>query len=84
MQNPPAQEEHQITFLAVGDVKTDTAQLRTTEGERIVIQIVQMAVNISVPEEQISKDDLVELLHVAMRSAGKRTAAGYYNLVSTI
>ena len=43
-----------------------------------------MAVNISVPEEQISKDDLVELLHVAMRSAGKRTAAGYYNLVSTI
>ena len=34
MQNPPAQEEHQVTFLAVGDVKTDTAQLLTTEGER--------------------------------------------------
>ena len=40
-----------------------------------------MAVNMSVPEEQISKDDLVELLD--LRSAGKR-AAGVFNLVRTI
>ena len=40
-----------------------------------------MAVNMSVPEEQTSKDDLVELLD--LRSAGKR-AAGVFNLVRTI
>ena len=53
-----------------------------TEGERFVIQMVQMAVNMSVPEKQISKDYLVELL--ALRSAGKRTAVGSYNPLSTI
>ena len=53
-----------------------------TEGERFVIQMVQMAVNMSVPEKQISKDYLVELL--ALRSAGKRTAAGVFDLVITI
>ena len=52
-----------------------------TEGERIVIQIVQMAAEMSVTEEQISKDYLVELL--ALRDAGKRTT-GVLNLVSTI
>ena len=52
-----------------------------TEGERIVIQMVRMAVNMSVPEEQINKDYLVELL--ALRSAGKE-AAQAFNLVSAI
>ena len=33
-------------------------------------------------EEQINKDDLVELL--ALRSAGKRTAVGVFDLVITI
>ena len=76
--HPPAQE---VTFVSVGDFNTYTAQLLMTEGERIVIQIVQMAVKMSVPEEQINEDHLVELL--ALRSAGKRTAE-VFNLVSTI
>ena len=71
-----------VTFVAVGDFNTYAAQLLMTEGERFLIQIVQMGVNMSVSEEQINKDELGELL--ALRSAGKRTAAGYYNLVSTI
>ena len=52
-----------------------------TEGERFVIQSVQLAAKMSVPEEQINEDYLVEL--VALRSAGKR-AAEVFNLVSTI
>ena len=32
---PPAQEVRQVMFVAVGDVNTCTAQLLTTEGERI-------------------------------------------------
>ena len=78
---PPAQEVLKVMFVAVGDFNTYTAQLLMTEGERIVIQIVQMAVKMSVPEEQINEDYLVELL--ALRSAGKRTAE-VFNLVSTI
>ena len=77
--HPPAQE---VTFLSVGDFNTYTAQLLMTEGERFVIQTVLMAVNMSVPEKQISKDELGELL--ALRSAGKRTAAGVFDLVITI
>lgn len=48
MQNPPAQEEHQVTFLAVRYVKTDTAQLLTTEGERTK----QEATKNSIPGDQ--------------------------------
>ena len=77
--HPPAQE---VTFLSVGDFNTYTAQLLMTEGERFVIQIVQITAEMSVTEEQINKDDLVELL--ALRSAGKRTAAGVFDLVITI
>ena len=50
-----------------------------TEGERFVIQIVQMAVNMSVTEKH---DELGESL--ALRSAGKRTAAGVFDLVIAI
>ena len=77
--HPPAQE---VTFLSVGDFNTYTAQLLMTEGERFVIQTILMAVNMSVPEKQISKDELGELL--ALRSAGKRTAAGVFDLVIAI
>ena len=47
MQNPPAQEVHQVTFVAVGDVKTDTAQLLTYDGQRTE----QEATKISIPGE---------------------------------
>ena len=50
-----------------------------TECERFVIQTVLMAVNMSVTEKH---DELGESL--ALRSAGKRTTLGSYNLVSTI
>ena len=59
---PPAQEVRQDTFVPVGDMDTYTAQLLTTEGERIVIQIAQLAAEMSVPAEQINEDYLVELL----------------------
>ena len=67
--------------MEVGDFNTYTAQLLTMEDERIVIQNVLMAVNMSVSEEQISNDDLAELL--ALRSACIRTTAGVFNLVGT-
>lgn len=67
--------------MAVGDVDAYTAQLLTTEGERIVIQIAQLAAKLSVPEEQINEDYLVELL--PLRAAGKKTG-GVFNLVSTM
>ena len=76
--HPPAQE---VMFLSVGDFNTYTAELLMTEGERIVIQSVQPAAKMSVPEEQIKEDYLVEL--PALRSAGKRTAE-VFNLVSTM
>ena len=61
-----------------------TPALRSYWQRRVrgsVIQIVQLVAKMSVPEEQINEDYLVELL--ALRSAGKRTA-GVFNLVSTI
>ena len=66
--------------MAVGDFNTYAAQLLMTEGERFLIQIVQMGVNMSVSEEQINKDELGELL--ALRSV-RRSAAGVFDLAST-
>ena len=36
--NHPAQEVRQVTFVGFGEVNTNTAQLLTTEGERICHQ----------------------------------------------
>ena len=57
--------------LSVGDFNTYTAQLLMTEGERIMIQIVQMVVNISVPEEQINLVELLALREVPEKEPQK-------------